>query len=254
MSKTVTFKNQNNQKLVGILHMPRRGKGPYPAVVVGHGLSSSKDSTYRKDLCDRLARNEIVALRFDLAGHGDSQGKFRDVTVSQGIEDIKSAINFVKSLEEVDPSRIGIWGCSLSGNQAAYVAASDKKIKAIALFAPAIDFAEIAKLRWPQEIFNKWKKTGALNYKPGHTLNYSFHLDSVKRKAYKAADKIKAATLVIHGSKDDVVPVNQSKEFYKLLTCTKKLEIILNGDHRISRKPWKDRVVNKSVAWFHKYL
>ena len=43
--------------------------------------------------------------------------------------------------------------------------------------------------------------------------------------------------LMIHGSKDEVVPQSYSKKVLKIFTkAKKKLVIIKNGDHSLSRK------------------
>src|SRR3990167_1508754 len=168
MQKKINIRNNQGQKLVGILNIPK-GKPPFPAVIICHGLSSSKDSGYRKKINQFLEQFKIVALRFDLAGHGESQGKFAEVTVSQGIKNIED-----------------------------------------------------------------WKRNGFIWYKPKMKLNYSFHLDSKKRVGYKIAPQIKAATLVIQGDKDDVVPLQYVKNFFSKLKSIKKLAVIKNGGHNIT--------------------
>jgi len=71
---------------------------------------------------------------------------------------------------------------------------------------------------------------------------------------YKVAGKIKATTLLMHGQKDDLVPIGMSKKFYQLLKCPKKFIIFKNADHFIKKRPWQDRTVRLTVSWFKKYL
>ena len=85
-------------------------------------------------------------------------------------------------------------------------------------------------------------------------LNYSFHLDSKKRVGYKIAPQIKAATLVIQGDKDDVVPLRYVKNFFSKLKSIKKLAVIKNGGHNITDMPYENQVINLTVSWFKKYL
>jgi len=253
MQKKINIRNNQGQKLVGILNIPK-GKPPFPAVIICHGLSSSKDSGYRKKINQFLEQFKIVALRFDLAGHGESQGKFAEVTVSQGIKDIEAALKYLKSLEFIDKKRFGLMGVSLSGGQIPFIAAKDKSIKAVVLFAPAIDFPTIRLERWKKQKFEDWKRNGFIWYKPKMKLNYSFHLDSKKRVGYKIAPQIKAATLVIQGDKDDVVPLRYVKNFFSKLKSIKKLAVIKNGGHNITDMPYENQVINLTVSWFKKYL
>lgn len=253
MSRKIRFKNNKGQGLVGILHTPQR-KSQFPAVVVCHGLSSNKNSKYKKEMCRQLARLGIIGLRIDLSGHGESQGKFANVTVSQGIKDIGAAVKYLRSLKNVDQSRIGLWGNSLSGGEIPWVAVRHKSIKAVVVFAPAIDFPTIQLERWKKQRLDGWKKNGFIWYKPNIKLNYTFHQDSIKRVGYKVAPKILAATLVIQGEKDDTVPLKYVKKFFNKLRCVKKMIVIKNGRHQISKAPYEDRVVRLSVSWFKKYL
>jgi len=252
MTKKVTFKNNKKQKLVGILNVPK-GKPPFPAVVLCHGLSSNSGG-YRIKIAQQLRKLKIASLRFDLSGHGQSQGKFVDVTVSQGIKDIESAIKYLKDIKEVDHERIGLMGTSLSGVQAQFVASKDKKLKALVLFAPATDFLKLRLERWKKQKLEDWEKNGFIWYKPKMKLNYSFHLDSIKKNGFKVASKIKTPTLLIQGEKDDIVRVSMSKKFFSLLRCPKKLVIIKGGGHAVTGTFYEDRVVKLNVSWFKKYI
>jgi fermentation-respiration switch protein FrsA (DUF1100 family) len=57
---------------------------------------------------------------------------------------------------------------------------------------------------------------------------------------------------MIHGSKDEVVPLNYSKKILKVFSkANKKLVIIKNGDHSLSSKQGLKRIVlelNKIVS------
>jgi dipeptidyl aminopeptidase/acylaminoacyl peptidase len=101
---------------------------------------------------------------------------------------------------------------------------------------------------------NDWKKNGFAWYKPNLKINYTFHLDSKKWIGYRAAPKIKAITLMIHGEKDEAVPLEMTKKFFARLKCQKKLIIIKRGGHAISKTFYEDRVVSLTVNWFKKHL
>ena len=107
MQKKISFKNSKGQRLVGVLHIPS-GKGPFPIVIICHGLGgTAKDSKNRIQLSKNLNKEKIAAFRFDFNGHGESQGRFADVTVSKGIDDLKSAIKFLKNNEPSSPDKKG---------------------------------------------------------------------------------------------------------------------------------------------------
>lgn len=45
--------------------------------------------------------------------------------------DIQDAITFAQGLEQVDPSKIGIWGSSYAGGHCLQVGAADRRVKAV---------------------------------------------------------------------------------------------------------------------------
>lgn len=253
MQKKVYFKNQKNQRLTGALHLPR-GQGPFPVVIICHGLSSNKDSNYRINLANGLNKLKISALRFDLSGHGQSQGKFEDVTVGQGIKDIQAAIKFVKSQKNLSKHQIGFWGTSLSGGQMPFVVTKDKAIKVGVVFSPAIDIPSARAKRWPKSVFLEWKRTGFIHYKRDLFLKYTFHLDCKKYIGYNLAPKIRIPVLVMQGDKDGTIPIAQVKKFFNLLKCEKKMVILKNAGHKITGSGYENKIIQLSLDWFKRYL
>ena len=90
-------------------------------------------------LTDMLSREGIYALRFDFRGYGDSEGEFTDITFEEEISDSIKALDFLSTIEGVDPDRMGILGLSMGGAVAAYVAGRDARVKSTVLWsAPAV--------------------------------------------------------------------------------------------------------------------
>jgi hypothetical protein len=84
---------------------------------------------------------------------------------------------------------------------------------------------------------DSWKEKGFVSFTNGNgrerRLNYSFYEDAEKIKGYESAKKIKLPALIVHGDKDEAVPVEQSKKTASLIeNCG--LEIIKGADHRYS--------------------
>src|SRR5947207_8817835 len=89
----ITFLNTRGQRLCGILHRPD-GK-PRAAAVLCHGMGSSKESEKFIMLGKELSARGALALRFDFACAGESEGEFADVTYSGEAEDIAAAFDIV---------------------------------------------------------------------------------------------------------------------------------------------------------------
>lgn len=133
----VTFHNSRGQKLYGVLHLPR-SKVRTPIVIIVHGFTDDKtgDNRLFVKFAREIAPRGIAVLRFDFAGSGDSEGDFAEITPSSEIEDLRSAIDFVCSLAEIDTNFISLLGYSLGGAISIYAAAEDQRIYAFIGWAP----------------------------------------------------------------------------------------------------------------------
>ena len=122
----------------GNLYRPRGGKGPFPGVATPHGHWAKGRFGHQPPRgsvparCITLARLGYVVFAYDMVGYNDSGkqvGKHRGVFSSPHNElwglsmmhlqswNTIRAIDFLQSLKDVDPKRIGLTGCSGGGTQ-----------------------------------------------------------------------------------------------------------------------------------------
>lgn len=126
--------------LSGVLQWPDR-QGPFPIVVLGHGLNGLKEWTL-PDLAAALVEVGIGAFYFDYRNYGDSEGTPRDEVSHYGrLQDWQSAITYVTTLPQVDEDRIGVWGTSLGGRDVLAFSWMDRRVKAVVAQAPLIKWA-----------------------------------------------------------------------------------------------------------------
>jgi pimeloyl-ACP methyl ester carboxylesterase len=98
------------------------------AVAVLHGAGTTRTTVL--DHAVVLARNGYGVLLYDARGHGRSEGRGMDFGW-YGDLDIAGAVTFLEARDDVDPSRIGVVGTSMGGEQAIGAAATDTRIRAV---------------------------------------------------------------------------------------------------------------------------
>ena len=231
MKNKVFFKSSRGHRLSGILSEPSaRNKGR--VTILCHGFSSSKESRTNVRLEEILNNSQISTFRFDFFGHGESEGKFEEITISEAADDVLSALKFLKGLRYVE---IGLVGSSFGGMAGLIAASKTRDILFLALKSPVSDYMGRLVARYDEKIIKSWKDKGVLSVitPDGEELglSYSFFEDAEKVNGYACCEKIKVPTLIVHGSEDETVPLRQSQRASALIeNC--RLEIIQGADHR----------------------
>ena len=126
-------------KLSGILNTPDNSQGKrFPGVVLVPGFMSTADAFF-PGFADELNKGGFVSLTMDFRGFGESEGVRGEVIPYLQIYDASNAISYLQSRPEVNPEKIAILGVSLGGGEVAYIAARDRRVKAVGRKAPAFD-------------------------------------------------------------------------------------------------------------------
>ncbi|MBJ7457824.1 MAG: alpha/beta fold hydrolase [Thermoleophilaceae bacterium] len=115
------------------------GPGPFPVVVLCHGLGATREMGF-DPYARAFADAGIAALAFTYRSFGDSDGEPRQVLdIGRQREDIASAIEYVKGLDDVDPDRVALFGSSFGGGHVIAVAADRDDIAAVVAQCPFTD-------------------------------------------------------------------------------------------------------------------
>jgi len=214
----VYFSNSKGQKLAGLLNVPE-GEGPFNALVRAHGYGSSKDGSTGSAFAEEFS--DAVVFRFDFHGHGESEGDFSEVDAYQCVDDLKNAIEYVKSLDVVD--KIAVTGSSLGGLATTLAVAWHDNVVSAVMICPVSDFAPLR----------------ARDIKYQKLLEYD---------VYREAEKIDVPALIIHGDHDIVVPIKQSKELIKHLKKG-KFHIIEGASHIFGEEAHFKEVISTAAKF-----
>ena len=221
--------------LIGTLHLP--GVHQPPFVIGCHGLLSDRQSPKQIALAEALNRIGIAYFRFDHRGCGESGGKF-DIShlLSSRCKDLLGAIRYIQSHSQVGQIA-GLFGSSFGGTVCLCVA-SGISVPAVVTYAAPIDSLIIKK-----------PTLGEINSVYRDQLSAQPDFDFDIREILSKLNHI----LIMHGEKDEVVPLEHAHKIYEKAKDPKKLIIHKGGDHRMSNPDHQDAFIVECVSWFKKF-
>ncbi len=199
-------------------------------------------------MAERLADCGFSTLLFDFAGCGESEGRWENISLSGQIADLRTVSKWCR---REGFEKVILNGRSFGGTTALCYAPQDKNVDAVCTWAA------VAR---PKELFEK--RAGPKNSLEGNpdqliTLEGEEGAVSLKRRFFHDLNKhdpLRSAAalaprrlLIIHGSGDQSVPLEDARLLYNRAKEPKKLVIIENADHRFSEH--LDQVWNTFFSW-----
>jgi uncharacterized protein len=148
MKKIETDFFSKGTRCAGTLYLPDKSNKP-PVVIMAHGLGA--EQTFRLPaFAERFTAHGLAAFVFDYRYYGKSDGEPRHlINPWRQIHDWLCAIEYVRSLKEIDNTRIALWGSSFAGGHVLAVAAKSKGIAALVSQVPFVNGWSIFRLFSP---------------------------------------------------------------------------------------------------------
>ena len=204
-------------------------------IVFLHGFMSDLEGKKPKTFLNFAKKNKLGFLALEYSGHGKSSGKFTKGNISKWTKETSFLIRKIIKKNKIIliGSSMGSW---ISLNQFKFF---KEQIKGFLGIGSAPEFLE--NLMWKKfskKVRSEIIKKGVYNLKHG---NYDYPItlqilkDGRKNKVLNKRIKSKIFVTMVHGQKDEVVPVSYSRKVLKIFkNAKKKLVIIKNGDHSLS--------------------
>ena len=217
-----------------------------PFIVFLHGFMSDLEGKKPNAFLKFAKKNKLSFLALEYSGHGKSSGEFINGNITKWSNETSVLIKkFVKKNDFIIiGSSMGAW-ISLKQFQK-----FKKQIKGFLGIGSAPEFLE--NLMWKK--FTKKMKSetiqkGIIQLKHG---NYEYPIslqlikDGRKNKVLNKKIDTKIIVTMVHGQKDEVVPVSYSRKVLKIFKkAKKKLLIIKNGDHSLSSQRWLKIIIKE---------
>lgn len=213
-------------------------------VVIGHGVTGNKDRPFLVHLAESLAEVGIPVLRFSFSGNGDSEGEFTDSTITKEVSDLGCV------LDALDGYTVAYVGHSMGGAVGVLRAATDERIGFLVSLAGMVHTKAFAQ----REFGDVTPDAGFMWDEPDCPLSQAYmdDLATIDSVVTRASD-ISMPWLLVHGSEDDVVPLQDSLDILKHANESTELVQLMNAAHVFSGDSLP-RMTAEVVKWLDRHL
>ncbi|ANM63818.1 alpha/beta-Hydrolases superfamily protein [Arabidopsis thaliana] len=251
----IVILNSHNENLVGLLHET----GSTEIVVLCHGFRSNKNFEIMKNVAVAIEREGISAFRFDFSGNGyvflsciilnklvfvltlglwcfhsfrESEGSFYYGNYNYEADDLHSVIQYFSNLNRVVTI---ILGHSKGGDVVLLYASKYHDIPNVINLSGRYDLKKGIGERLGEDFLERIKQQGYIDVKDGdsgYRVTEESLMDRLNTDMHEACLKIdkECRVLTVHGSGDETVPVEDAKEFAKIIP-NHELQIVEGADH-----------------------
>jgi uncharacterized protein len=184
------------------------------AVVLVHGGGVTREEGgFFTRLAAGLAEAGVASLRFDLRGHGQSDGRMEDLTLASVLNDIRVALAAVS--EQTGATKVSLLGASFGGGICAYYAAKrPAELDRLVLLNPQLDYKKRtidSRPFWQEdhlvpEAAAQLSEQGYLSFSPSIRHGRAIFNEVFWFDVLGALGDITSPTLLVHGTADTLVP------------------------------------------------
>lgn len=249
--KEVLFKS-DNLTLYGEIYFPDKIDPARPALCLCHGIPAVPYNPGERGyavLAEKFCTSGFVTFIFNFRGSGQSQG---NLDLMGWTHDLQAAIDFLYSLDEVKKGKIALVGSSGGAAVSVYVAAHDNRISSVVTLACPANFDRLVQKSQAESIISHFRNIGVIRDEgfPRSVESWleGFNTVSPVRHIHKISPR---PLLLIHGDKDDTVPVVHAHQLYEQAGEPKELVIIPGAGHRLRLEA---RAVDAALNWLMKIV
>ena len=249
-SERVTFPGHDGSPLAARLELP---EGPHLGTALfAHCFACSKDIAAARRISRRLAVMGMAVLRFDFTGLGHSGGEFANTGFTSNVDDLLAAAAWLRG-RGMPPGLL--IGHSLGGAAALKAAGRITGLKAVATLAAPFDPAHVTRNFGAEleRVRAEGEAEVTLGGRP-FRITRAF-LEDVEGAALEPElGRLKAALLVLHAPRDDIVGIDNAARIFQAARHPKSFVTLDDADHLITRAADAEYAADIIATWATRYL
>ena len=195
--------------LYGKAYIPDNDIEKHPTVIICHGIGNTLSSC--ENFSMMFAERVIAVYAFDFCGgsdNSDSSGSLLEMSVHTEEEDLNAVLNFVQQQDFVNPMYIFLMGQSQGGYVVTELAHKrQEELAGIILMYPAYNINDLVTEMYPNS--SDIPETGEIF---DLTVGRRYFEDALAEDIDNDIQLYKKDALIIHGSSDEIVPIEYSRK------------------------------------------
>lgn len=257
-TEVIRWKSPDGLEIEGLLTYPAAYElgQRYPLLLVIHGgptgvFQQTFTGTASPYPIAAFAAHDFAVLRCNVRGSSGYGRKFRYANYKDwgggDFRDLMSGVDRVIQLGVADGDRLGVMGWSYGGFMTSWVITQTKRFRAATVGAGVTNLMSFTGTSDIPSFLPDY-----FGAEPWDDLEtYRTHSAMFQVKG------VKTPTLILHGEKDDRVPISQGYELYNALKrqgCPTKMVTYPRTPHGIQEPKLLLDAMNRNVEWFDKYV
>tara|TARA_B100001173_G_scaffold111240_1_gene96432 strand:+ start:503 stop:1246 length:744 start_codon:yes stop_codon:yes gene_type:complete len=206
-------------------------------IVFLHGFMSDLEGEKPRALLNFAKKNKVSFLALEYSGHGKSSEKFIEGNISKWSEQTSKLI-----IKKTKGSNLILVGSSMGAwiSLKQFEIFKNQIIGFLGIGAAPEFLEHIMWKKFSKKMKKETIKKGIYNLKHGdyeYPITYQLIKNGRKNKVLNKKINLKIKVTMVHGEKDEAVPVSYSRKVLRLFpNANKKINVIKNGNHSLSNK------------------
>jgi uncharacterized protein len=281
----------DGSRVSALWRTPDDPAGPVPAIVQGPGWLGLKDARDYVRYHEGLTAAGFGVLCIDYRGFGDSEGGPAAVRPAAQVEDLRNAVTYLTTRDDVQAEAIGAYATGgTGGGNVIMLAALEPRIRAVVSQVPVADGRD-----WLHRMRTEWEWNAFIAAVEADRRERVLHgtgrqvepreeimIQTPERRQttfkkdvdakvtakvplacadavlhYRPVDyasQVEAAVLVVAVEGDAVTPLDHAEAIYAAVRGPRKLIVQRHTSHYAAYARYADQVIPQIVAWFERYL
>ncbi len=237
-------------RLRGAVVLPN-AEGDWPLAVLCHGIPSGApaqgDPGYEA-LARRFAQHGSAACYFNFRGTGLSGGDF---SLAGWVSDLETVLDAARvpydAFAGCDPARTGLMGFSGGGAVSIICAARGRELAGLAALSSPSDFSRMLSREAMGGFIAHARAIGIIRDPAYPPSEEDYYEEMLACAPVDVVDRLTPTPLlIVHGDRDDTVPVQEAYRLYEAAAEPKELFIVEGGGHKLRLDAG---AMDKAVTW-----